>query len=31
MALALGLPDGGKVVGLEINFEHIYGKPFFAE
>ncbi|XP_065909959.1 O-methyltransferase MdmC-like [Dysidea avara] len=32
MALALGLPDGGKVVGLEINSEYIEnGKPFFAE
>ena len=32
MALALGLPDGGKVVGLEINSKYIEnGKPFFAE
>ena len=32
MALALGLPDDGKVVGLEINSEFIEnGKPFFAE
>ncbi|XP_065911638.1 probable caffeoyl-CoA O-methyltransferase 2 [Dysidea avara] len=32
MALALGLSDGGKVVGLEINSEYIEnGKPFFAE
>lgn len=32
LSLALGVADGGKVVGLEITAEYIEnGKPFFAE
>ena len=32
LSLALGVPDGGKVVGFEITAEYIEnGKPFFAE